>query len=336
MEREAIAACLSVPRGPVEIKRMPVAAPGKGEALVRMEACGICHSDVMITGLEKLPLTPLVLGHEGIGVVEEVGDGVANVAAGDRVGITYFAAGCGACEACRAGFERYCAKQTNHGYTRQGVLATAGIVAARNLIRVPGSLTAEEAAPLCCAGWTAMGALGEAGVGAGQLVAIFGFGGLGHLALQYARHAGARTAVVDVGAEKLEFARQLGADVAVAAEDARKTLVKEHGGADAAIVFTASAAAVPVAFSCLKRRGSLILVGLTADTYTFSVTETVLKGIRIQGSYLGSRADLERVFELAERGVARPKVTVYGIEAAPELMGELERGGLTGRAVIRF
>jgi len=315
---------------------MPVAEPGKGEARVRMEACGICHSDVMITGLEKLPLTPLVLGHEGIGVVEAVGEGVTNVAVGDRAGITYFAAGCEACEMCRTGFERYCAKQTNHGYTRQGALTTEGIVAAQNLVRVPEGLTAEEAAPLCCAGWTAMGALGEAHVRPGQLVAIFGFGGLGHLALQYAKHMGARTAVVDVGAEKLEFARQLGADAAVAAEDARKVLVKEHGGADAAIVFTASAAAAPVAFSCLKRRGRLILVGLTTDTYTFSVTETVLKGIRIQGSYLGPRADLEKVFALAAQGVARPKVATYGIEAVPELIGKLAQGQITGRAVIRF
>ncbi|MCZ2151673.1 MAG: zinc-binding dehydrogenase [Bryobacterales bacterium] len=129
---------------------------------------------------------------------------------------------------------------------------------------------------------------------------------------------------------------QLGADAAVAAEDARKVLVKEHGGADAAIVFTASAAAAPVAFSCLKRRGRLILVGLTTDTYTFSVTETVLKGIRIQGSYLGPRADLEKVFALAAQGVARPKVATYGIEAVPELIGKLAQGQITGRAVIRF
>ena len=315
---------------------MQLAEPGAGEVRVRMEACGICHSDVMITGLEKLPLAPLVLGHEGIGVVEAVGDGVSSVAAGDRVGITYLASSCGACEQCRSGRERFCLKQKNHGYTRHGVLATYAVVAAQNLVRVPAKLSATEAAPLSCAGWTAMGALRESGVQSGQWVAIFGFGGLGHLAMHYAHHIGAKVAVVDVGEEKLAFAKSLGADIAVAPEQVRQTLGKELGGVEASLVFTASAAAVPPAFSALKRCGSLILVGLTTDTYSFSVTETVLKGVRIQGSYLGTRGDLERVFALAADGIAKSTVTEYPLEATPELITKLHQGQLTGRAVVKF
>jgi alcohol dehydrogenase, propanol-preferring len=330
------AVCLAAPRGAVDLREMDVAAPGPGEVSMRMEACGICHSDVMIRGLERLPLSPLVLGHEGIGIVEEVGEGVETVRAGDRVGITYFASGCGRCQACRSGKERYCMEQLNHGFTRHGALAGNGVFAAQNLIRVPDGLSAAEAAPLCCAGWTAMGALTEAALEPGQLLAIFGFGGLGHLAFHYARHMGLRVAVVDSGAEKLEFAKTLGAEIVLEPENARKTLLKGMGGADASIVFTASAAAVPVAFSCLRRCGSMILVGLTADTYSFSMNETVLKGARIQGSYLGSRADLERVFQLAANGAVKPSVTAHPLEEAPALIDKLAQGQLVGRAVITF
>lgn len=327
---------LTGPRGEITVAAAPPTEPGSGEVTVRMEACGICHSDVMIAGLEKLPLSPVVLGHEGIGVVESIGAGVSNVATGERVGITYLASGCGACEACREGRVRFCLKQGNHGFTRHGALTQVAVVAAQNLIRVPDELTAEEAAPLCCAGWTAYGAVRESGIRSGQLLAVFGFGGLGHLALPYARNVGARVAVVDISEEKLDFARSLGADSAVRGEDARNTLIKGYGGADAAIVFTASAAAVPLAFSCLKRGGTLVLVGMSMDTFSFSMTEVVLKGIRIQGSYLGTRADLEHVFTLAAAGVAKPHVQGHPLQAAPELIGKLRRGELVGRAVVRF
>lgn len=301
-----------------------------------MEACGICHSDVMIAGLQSLPLAPLVLGHEGIGVVEAVGEGVTQVAVGDRAGITYLASGCGKCDACRMGRERFCLRQQNHGYTRHGAMTTTGVVAAQNLIRVPDGLDAVEAAPLCCAGWTAYGALREAGLQSGQLLAVFGMGGLGHLAVRYALHQGLRVAAVDVSAEKLELAKRMGAEAVCTVEDSRKVIGKEMGGADGAIVFTASAMAVPAAFATLKRCGSLILVGMTMDKFSIGVTEAVLKGIRIQGSYLGTRADLEAVFALAQQGVGKPEVHAHAVEEAPELIGKLKAGQIVGRAVIRF
>lgn len=330
------AVCLPAPQAAVVVSQMDVPDPGPGEALVRMQACGVCHSDVMITGLPKLPLEPLVLGHEGIGIVEALGEGTGDLAIGDRVGVTYLASGCGKCENCRSGRQRFCLKQNNHGYTRHGAMTTAGVVAAQNLIKVAETLSAQEAAPLCCAGWTAYGALREAGVGRGQLVAIFGMGGLGHLAVHYAKHLGARVVAVDVSPEKLEFASRLGVEAAVSIDDARKVIGKEMGGADAAIVFTAAAAAVPVAFSTLKRCGNLILVGMTTDKFSISVTEAVLKGVRIQGSYLGTREDLEAVFALAARGIAKPEVHAHELDEAPELITRLKGGGIVGRAVIVF
>jgi propanol-preferring alcohol dehydrogenase len=288
-----------------------------------VEACGICHSDLFVCGLEKLPLAPLTLGHEGIGRVEAVGPGVEGWEAGDRAGITFLGTTCGTCEWCRSGRERFCPRQTNFGYTLQGALGEYALVPAAALVRVPEGLDAAEAAPLCCAGWTAYGALREAGLAAGQSVALFGFGGLGHLALQVARHQGLRVAVADPSEEKLAMARAAGAE-------------GETRNVDAAIVFTASPAAIPQAFRALRRNGTLILVGLTNTSYELPLVDTVLKGITIRGSYLGSREDLAVVFGLAREGVLRPHVHTHALEETPALLEQMRRGEIAGRAVITF
>ncbi len=225
------AAILTEPRGKVTIATVPIAEPGPGEVLVKMEACGLCHSDLFVSSLEKLPLLPLTLGHEGIARIEALGADVAGWQIGDRAGITFLASTCGQCKMRQSGRERFCSRQLNSGYTAQGALAGYAVVAAALLARVPHSISAAEAAPLCCAGWTAYGALREAGLGPGETVALFGMGGLGHLAIQYARHLGLRVAVVDVSEDKLEMARALGADLTLLAENAGRTLQKQWGGA---------------------------------------------------------------------------------------------------------
>jgi D-arabinose 1-dehydrogenase-like Zn-dependent alcohol dehydrogenase len=149
------AAVLAHARGPVTVESLHFGEPAAGEILLRMEACGLCHSDLFVAGLEKLPLAPLTLGHEGIGRVAAVGPGVAGWAPGDRAGITFLGTTCGACEWCAAGRERFCPKQTNFGYTLQGALGDYALAPASALVRVPESLPAAGAAPLCCAGWTA-------------------------------------------------------------------------------------------------------------------------------------------------------------------------------------
>ncbi len=158
------AAVLSQPQAPIAVTTIDVRPPGPGEVLVRMEACGVCHSDLFIAGLEKLALTPLVLGHEGIGRIEVLGPSVTGWAVGDRAGLTFLATTCGACEWCRTGRERFCPQQTNFGYTLPGALTEFAIAPAAGLVRVPPGLPAALAAPLCCAGWTAFGALREAGL----------------------------------------------------------------------------------------------------------------------------------------------------------------------------
>ena len=327
---------LEAPRGAIVLASMEAPDPGPGEVWIRMEACGICHSDLFVAGLEKLPLVPLTLGHEGIGRVAAAGEGVTDLKIGDRVGMTFLGATCGSCDLCRSGLERYCAKQLNFGYTLHGGMTGLAVARAQHLIRVPDGLAAAEAAPLCCAGWTAYGAIREAGLGAGQLLAIFGMGGLGHLAVQYARRAGLRVAVADVSEEKLAQGRALGADFTVSGESAGRTIQKEAGGADAAIVFTGSPAAIQQAFRSVKRTGTVVLVGLSTNQYELPIVDTVLKGIRIRGSYLGTRDDLAEVLRMGALGQVKARVETHEVEAAPELLERLKSGRLLGRAVVVF
>jgi propanol-preferring alcohol dehydrogenase len=323
------AAILNQPRGPVSVESVHVGDPGPGEVLLHMEACGICHSDLFVAGLERLPLAPLTLGHEGIGRVEAVGESVTQWRPGDRAGVTFLGATCGRCEFCVSGRERFCPKQTNFGYTLHGALTGMMHAPASALVRVPEELPAAEAAPLCCAGWTAAGALRKAGLVAGQSLGIFGFGGLGHLALQMAKARGLRTGVVDIGEEKIEAARTAGA------EFAGRTL-KEYGAVDAAIVLTPAPAAIQQAFRSLRRNGILVLVGLATTQYELPLVDTVLKGIDIRGSYLGTRADLDEVFALAAAGTLKPQVETHALDETPTLLERLQRGEIQGRAVIRW
>ena len=332
----ARAARLQTPRGAVAVDLVELREPGPGEVLVRMEACGICHSDLFVAAQEKLAVTPLTLGHEGIGRIEALGPGVTGWAVGDRVGMTFLATTCGACDLCCSGRERFCAKQTNFGFSLHGALTEYSIAPAAGLVRVPSDGPAATLAPMCCAGWTAFGAVRETGLPPGRTVALFGFGGLGHLALAIARSKGLRVAVADVSEAKLEMARTAGAEITTASDSAGRALQKEHGGVDAAIVLTGSAAAVPQAFKALKRLGTLVLVGVSLSQYELPLVDTVVKGIQIRGSYLGSREDLESVFALAGTGALQPHVEAHEIGKTPELLEQMKRGEIFGRAVIGF
>ena len=185
-------------------------------------------------------------------------------------------------------------------------------------------------------GWTAYGALREAGLKGGQKLALFGYGGLGHLALQMACHRGWRVAVVDLSERKLEMARAGGAELAVAGEGAGRTLQKEYGGVDAAIVLTPSPAAIQQAFRSLKRTGTLVLVGISVNQYDLPLVDTIVKGITVRGSYLGTRQELEEVFALARTGAIRAHVHTHALEETPAILESLHRGEILGRAVIEF
>ena len=336
MSLSAEAAILRAPLAPVEVARIDLDDPAAGEVLVRLEACGLCHSDLMIAGLDRLPLAPLVLGHEGIGRVERTGPDVDRVRTGDRVGLTFLASSCGACEYCASGRERYCTRQVNFGYTRHGSMAQYAVAPEASLVKVPEELPAHVAAPLCCAGWTALSAVRKAQLSAGQTLAVYGIGGLGHLGIQYAHAAGLRVVATDVAEAKLALARQVGADIALISAESGRRISKELGGADAAVVFVPSPEAVAEAFRALKRTGTLVVAGLSTRPWEMPLYEAVLKGVTFRGSYLGSRQELEEVFRLAVDGIGIPHIETHPLSGLPGVMESMKLGRLTGRAVVVF
>jgi propanol-preferring alcohol dehydrogenase len=279
-------------------------------------------------------MAPLVIGHEGVGRVERIGSEVDSVRPGDRVGITFLASFCGACEHCVTGRERFCARQVNFGYTRHGSMSQYAIASAAGLVRVPEELAAHIAAPLCCAGWTAFSAIRQAQLAPGQTLAVYGVGGLGHLGIQYARATGLRVVAADVAEEKLALARQVGADLALESSGSGRRIAKECGGADAAVVFVPSPEAATEAFRSLKRAGTLVMAGLPTQPWEMPLSDAVLKGISIRSSYLGSRHELEEVFRLGVQGIGIPHVSTHPLTNVPELLDKMKQGHITGRAVV--
>ncbi|MCB1019733.1 MAG: alcohol dehydrogenase catalytic domain-containing protein [Acidobacteria bacterium] len=325
---------LSEARSAAELMDAPEPSPGPGEALVRVEACGLCRSDLFIQSLEKLPQTPLTLGHEGIGVVESIGAGVSGLAPGDRVGLTYLYGGCGACEVCGAGRPELCARQRNRGYHVDGAFAALALAQAACVARVPTGLASEVAAPLCCAGWTAYRAVKTAALEPGAWLAVWGAGGLGQLAIQMAVLEGWRVVAVDPNAANRHLAVEAGAEVTLdpAGDDLRRSF-KSLGGVHGAISFVAAAATVADAARAVRRGGCLVLVGLAPETIELPLLDIVLKGLRIEGSFLGRQADLDAVFALAEQGRLRPAVHTCALDEVPAALETMREGRLAGRMV---
>ena len=294
---------------PLEIRELPVPEPGPGQVLVRLQASGICHTDIHAARGDwpVKPTPPFVPGHEGVGIIDKTGPGVTHHHVGDRVAIPWLGHACGTCKYCVSGWETLCETQLNTGYAIDGGHAEYAVADARYVVRVPEGVDPLEAAPLTCAGVTTYKAVKVAGVTPGDRVAIFGIGGLGHLAQQYAQIFGGETIAVDVTEEKLALAKELGASCVVnaTAVDA-VSLAGQVGGVDVAIVLAADRRVVEQAHACLRPGGRLILVALPKDnTMSLPIFQTVLKGIRVIGSIVGTRADLAEVFRLHAAGRTR-------------------------------
>lgn len=325
---------------PLQIEERSVPLPAAGQVLVRIEASGLCHTDIHAANGDwpVKPNPPFVPGHEGVGVVEALGQGVTEVAVGDRVAIPWLGWACGTCEYCVSGRETLCLAQQNTGYSIDGAYAEYAVASARFVVRVPEGIDPIEAAPLACAGVTTYKAVKVAGVRSSELVAVFGIGGLGHLAVQYARIAGGRVVAVDVSTEKLDLARTLGADVTVEAMSTPpEEVIQGLGGADAAIVTAPSPSAIASAFRSLRRGGRLVFVGLPADnTMELPIFETVLGGITVTGSIVGTRADLAEVYELHALGRTKVVVVERKLDEVNEAFTEVLGGHVPARVVFRM
>jgi alcohol dehydrogenase, propanol-preferring len=323
---------------PLRIEERPVPTPGPGQVLVRIEASGLCHTDIHAAHGDwpVKPTLPFVPGHEGVGIVEAVGTGVAAVTEGERVAVPWLGWACGACEYCASGWETLCLQQTNTGYSVDGgyaeyVLAEAGFVG-----RVPDRVDPLDAAPLTCAGVTTYKAVKVSRARSSDLVAVFGIGGLGHLAMQYAQIAGASVVAVDVVEEKLGLAKRLGAAYTVnAAQEDPAEVIQKLGGADAAIVLAVSPKACEQAFASLRRNGRLVFVALPADNFVrLPIFETVLNGITVTGSIVGTRVDLAETFELHADGRTTVIRASRRLEQVNESFHDVEHGAVDARLVF--
>ncbi len=317
-----------------------VPEPGPGQVLVRIEACGLCHTDIHAANGDWpfKPTLPFVPGHEGIGRVEKLGAGVTNRAVGDRVAIAWLGDACGECRYCIDGRETLCESQQDSGYSIDGAFSDYAVASAKYVVAVPEGISSVDAAPLSCAGLTTYKALKVAKIVPTENVAVFGIGGLGHLAVQYARIMGGIVIAVDIETEKLDLATQLGADRTVnAAEVDPVEAIQQLGGADVALVLAASTKVFEQAFASLRRGGRLICVALPAEaTMSIPIFDTVIKGISIIGSIVGTRQDLAEVFALHAAGRTKVISETRKIEEVNEAMAEVLSGKVPARLVFEF
>ncbi len=324
---------------PLSVVDRPVPVPGAGQVLVRVEASGLCHTDVHAARGDwpVKPTPPFVPGHEGVGVVEQVGDRVSGLVVGDRVAVPWLGYACGRCEYCVDGRETLCESQVNTGYGVDGAHAEYALAHADHVVRVPATVSSLDAAPLTCAGVTTYKAVKVSGLRPTERAAIFGIGGLGHLALQYARIFGAETIAVDVTEDKLRLATELGADHTVnAAATDPVAAVRALGGADVAVVLAATPVVLEQAHASLRRGGRLVLVSLPKDNVMrLPVFETVLGGISIIGSIVGTRVDLAEVLRLHAVGRTKVDLEMRKLDEINEAIEDVLAGRVTVRVVLQ-
>jgi alcohol dehydrogenase, propanol-preferring len=324
---------------PLSIDEVAVPVPGAGEVLIKVMATGVCHTDLH-AAQGDWPVKPspsFIPGHEGTGVVAAVGPEVATLREGDRVGVAWLHDACGTCEYCTTGWEPLCEYQHNSGYSVNGSFAEYTIGTAKYVARLPERLDFAAAAPVLCAGVTTYKGIKEAEVRPGEWLAISGIGGLGHMAVQYAKAMGLYVAALDVSEDKLALARALGADVAIDARlpDAAAQVTKHTaGGAHGVLVTAVSRDAFNQALKLVRRKGTISLVGLPTGDFETPIFDVVLKRITIRGSIVGTRQDLAEALAFAGEGKVSAHIHRSSLDDINRVFAELEAGTVDGRIVL--
>ncbi|HSD16274.1 MAG TPA: alcohol dehydrogenase AdhP [Thermomonas sp.] len=338
MDRTMKAAVVRAFGQPLVIEEVPVPRPGPGDVLVKIEACGVCHTDLHAAEGDwpVKPQPPFIPGHEGVGTVVAVGAGVSHVKEGDRVGIPWLYSACGYCEHCLGGWETLCESQQNTGYSVNGSFAEYALANAGYVGHLPKGIGFVEIAPVLCAGVTVYKGLKMTDTRPGDWVVISGIGGLGHMAVQYAKAMGLNVAAVDVDDDKLELAQRLGATVTVNARstDPAAFLKKEIGGAHGALVTAVSPKAFEQALGMMRRRGTMTLVGLPPGGFPLDIFGIVLNGITVRGSIVGTRLDLQESLEFAAQGKVAATVATEKLENINEVFARMHKGEIEGRIVL--
>lgn len=325
---------------PLVVEERPLPVPGPHQALVEVEYTGVCHTDLHAARGDwpVRPVPPFVPGHEGVGRVVALGPDVHDVREGDRLGNAWLATACGRCEHCLGGWETLCAAQQNSGYSVDGSFAEYMLVDTRYAPRVPDDLDVDLAGltAVLCAGVTVYKGLKVAGAKPGDWVVVSGIGGLGHLAIQYAAAMGYRVIAVTGSEQKRTAAREYGAELVVNHRDgdpgeAVQDLV---GGAHAALVTAVGESTFPQALSMLRRGGTVSLVGLPPGTFPLSVFDTVLRGLTVRGSIVGTRLDMIEAIGFLARGEVSTKYELRPLEAVNDVFGRMETSTIDGRVVL--
>ncbi|KRL53888.1 MULTISPECIES: alcohol dehydrogenase AdhP [Furfurilactobacillus] len=325
--------------GFVDVKDVTLRDLKPGEALVDVEYCGLCHTDLHVAAGDFGEKPGRIIGHEGVGIVSKVADGVDAVKVGDRVSIAWFFKGCGHCEYCLTGRETLCRNVENSGFTVDGAMAEQVIVDANYAVKVPDGLDPVEATSLTCAGVTMYKAIKVADVKPGQWVSVVGAGGLGNLAIQYAKHVfGAHVVAVDGNPDKLQAAKDAGADLLINRHDGDvdKQIQEKVGGVHAALVTAVTTAAFDQAVDSLRPDGKLVAVALPQGDMKLNIAKTVLDGIVVAGSLVGTRQDLAETFQFGAEGLVHPIVKTRKLSEINDMIQELMDNKVVGRNVVDF
>lgn len=333
------AAVLIAPGRTLETRRIETPRPGPGELLVKVETCGVCHTDLHVKEAASFPPgapEPLILGHEGIGIVMDRGPGATQIPLGARVGAPWLHDTCEHCRQCLTGFESFCGAHRAHGYSVNGAFAEYVIVKERYAPRIPDGLDPILAAPLMCAGVTAYGAVLKADLAPGKTCAVIGCGGLGQYAIQLAKLTGATVIAVDASAAKLDQARALGADATILAGPKAGAQIRALGGADACLNFAPTAKIWPTVVEAINPLGWIISVAMVSEPVPLVLEWLTYNGVRITGSSVGTRQELLDLLALAERHHLRINTESIGLEAINEGLERLAGGKVEGRLVIDF
>lgn len=323
---------------PLAIEEVAVPEPGAGQIQVRIHASGVCHTDLHAAEGDwpVKPNPPFIPGHEGVGYVSAVGAGVKHVKEGDRVGVPWLYSACGHCTHCLGGWETLCEEQQNTGYSVNGGFADYVIADPNFVGHLPANADFVEIAPVLCAGVTVYKGLKVTDTKPGDWVVISGIGGLGHMAVQYARAMGLNVAAVDISSDKLALASRLGAAITVnAAEtDPAAFLKKEIGGAHGVLVTAVSPKAFEQALGMVRRGGTVSLNGLPPGSFPLPIFDMVLNGITVRGSIVGTRLDLQEALDFAGAGKVRATVATARIEDINDVFARMHAGKIDGRIVL--
>ncbi len=322
------------------IDNVPVPTPGPGQALVKLVTSGVCHTDLHAAEGDwpVKPKPPFIPGHEGVGEVVALGDGVGNLQVGQLVGNAWLFSACGDCQYCNTGWETLCESQQNAGYSVDGSFGQYMLVDAKFAAIIPQGADPVEVAPILCAGVTVYKGLKMTEARPAQWVVISGIGGLGHIAVQYARAMGLRVAAVDVSDDKLALAKNHGAEVVVNAleGDPSEVIVQRTGGAHGVLVTAVHPSAFGQAIHMTRRGGTIVFNGLPAGDFPASIFEIVLKGLTVRGSIVGTRQDMAEALDFYARGQIHPTVATRELGEINAVFHEMKQGKIDGRVVIQY